>query len=92
MLLRRYTKKFKKTYNKAIKSGVVTRAVVERITERLANEEVLEFRHHDHALTGTRKGYRECHVRPDLLLIYKVEKDILILVLAEIGSHSELFE
>ena len=44
----------------------------------------------DHALVGNWKGYRECHVKPDLLLIYSVEEPE-ILRLARLGSHSELF-
>lgn len=46
----------------------------------------------DHALTGNYKDFRECHVLPDLLLIYKIEKDILILNLVDVGSHSDLFK
>jgi mRNA interferase YafQ len=44
----------------------------------------------DHALRGNWAGYRECHVKPDLLLIYR-KTDQNILRLARIGSHSELF-
>ena len=44
----------------------------------------------DHALVGNWKGYRECHIKPDLLLIYKAEEPE-ILRLARLGSHSELF-
>ena len=56
----------------------------------LANDEPLETRHRDHELGGDWNGYRECHVRPDLLLIYK-KSDADILRLARLGSHSELF-
>ena len=45
---------------------------------------------HDHALIGNWKGYSECHIKPDLLLIYKTEEPD-ILKLARLGSHSELF-
>ena len=44
----------------------------------------------DHALTGDWKGYRECHIKPDLLLIYKMP-DAETLRLARLGSHGELF-
>ena len=44
----------------------------------------------DHALVGNWKGYRECHLKPDLLLIYKTAEPG-ILRLARLGSHSELF-
>ena len=56
----------------------------------LASDEALEPRHRDHDLSGDWSGYRECHVKPDLLLIYrKTENDLLRL--ARLGSHSELF-
>lgn len=56
----------------------------------LSNDEPLEIRHRDHDLTGNWAGYRECHIKPDLLLIYKKsESDTLRL--ARLGSHSELF-
>jgi mRNA interferase YafQ len=56
----------------------------------LVNDDSLEQRYRDHDLSGDWAGYRECHVKPDLLLIYrKVGQDILRL--ARLGSHSELF-
>ncbi|HBK53325.1 MAG TPA: type II toxin-antitoxin system mRNA interferase toxin, RelE/StbE family, partial [Syntrophomonas wolfei] len=45
----------------------------------------------DHPLTGNYAGHRECHITPDWLLIYKIEKDILILSLTRTGTHSDLF-
>lgn len=56
----------------------------------LAFDRPLAPQYHDHELIGDWKGYRECHVKPDLLLIYrKPAADILRL--ARLGSHSELF-
>jgi len=55
----------------------------------LANDRPLEDRHRDHALTGDWKDFRDCHVKPDLVLIYrKPDSDTLQLV--RLGSHSEL--
>lgn len=56
----------------------------------LANDRPLEPKHRDHALSGDWSGYRECHIRPDLLLIYR-KPDEENLQLARLGSHSELF-
>ena len=56
----------------------------------LANDQPLEVQYRDHDLSGERAGYRECHVKPDLLLIYR-KSDGDTLRLARIGSHSELF-
>ena len=55
----------------------------------LADDQPLEPRHHDHALSGDGKDHRDCHVKPDLVLIYqKPDADTLRLV--RLGSHSEL--
>ncbi len=56
----------------------------------LANGQPLEPKHRDHDLSGDWAGYRECHVKPDLLLIYR-KSDSDTLRLARLGSHSELF-
>jgi mRNA interferase YafQ len=56
----------------------------------LAEDRPLQARYRDHALGGNWKDHRECHLKPDLLLIYKrPDKDTLRLV--RMGSHSELF-
>lgn len=55
----------------------------------LLNDEVLPPKYKDHDLIGNYKGFRECHIKPDLLLIYKKTDDYL--QLARLGSHSELF-
>ena len=60
------------------------------ILAALANDQPLEARHRDHDLSSNWVGYRECHVRPDLLLIYR-KSDSDTLRLARIGSHSKLF-
>lgn len=60
------------------------------VLDALANDKPLESRRRDHELSGDWIGYRECHVKPDLLLIYR-KPDVDILRLARLGSHSELF-
>jgi mRNA interferase YafQ len=56
----------------------------------LVNDHPLEPHHRDHDLSGDWSGYRECHIKPDLLLIYR-KPDADTLRLARFGSHSELF-
>ena len=56
----------------------------------LIQDRPLELNHRDHDLSGEWGGYRECHIKPDLLLIYR-KVDGAILRLARLGSHSELF-
>ena len=58
--------------------------------EALINDTPLEARHRDHELSGDWSDYRECHLKPDLLLIYR-KPDQNTLRLARMGSHSELF-
>ena len=61
-----------------------------QIVDLLANNRSLAGKHRDHALGGNWKAHRECHLKPDLLLIYKLlDQDILRLT--RMGSHSELF-
>jgi mRNA interferase YafQ len=55
----------------------------------LANDEVLPRRYFDHALSGEWDDYRDCHIKPDLVLIYR-KPDDSILQLVRLGSHSEL--
>lgn len=61
-----------------------------QITGLLAADRPLAEKHRDHALGGNWKGHRECHLKPDLLLIYKLPGQNL-LRLTRLGSHSELF-
>lgn len=65
-------------------------SLFESVALLLANDEPLPDSYRDHALIGDWKGYRECHLKPDLLLIYKTEEPD-ILKIARLGSHSELF-
>lgn len=87
--------KFRRDYKRAIKGRSLESACkldseLAAVLEVLAADGVLAPRFRDHPLTGNWNDHRECHVRPDLLLIYrKPDPDTLELV--RIGSHSELF-
>ncbi|PSM51220.1 MULTISPECIES: type II toxin-antitoxin system YafQ family toxin [Bacteria] len=83
-----YTKSFKKSFKKLSDEDKV---LSKEIIKKLSNNENLEAKYKDHNLLGKYKSFRECHIKPDLLLIYKKQKNILILTLVEIGSHSDLF-
>lgn len=83
---------FKRDYKREAKGQY--RATLDKdlvsVLKALATDQPLAPRHRDHDLTGNWIGYRECHIKPDLLLIYrKVGDDVLIL--ARLGSHSTLF-
>jgi mRNA interferase YafQ len=59
------------------------------IVERLANDQALDARYHDHSLSGNWKDHRDCHIKPDLVLIYQ-KPDTKTIRLVRLGSHSEL--
>ena len=84
----KFTRAFKKSHKKLNQAH---KDLLMSIINKLANGEVLELKYNDHALKGEWINHRECHIRPDLLLIYKKQDDLLILTCVNVGSHSELF-
>lgn len=67
-------------------------SLLDAVVESLAKGETLDEKYRDHALTGNYAGFRECHVKPDWLLIYLIEDDVLTLTLVNTGSHSDLLD
>ncbi len=61
------------------------------VIKLLSEKKKLSEKYLDHDLSGNYYGYRECHVKPDVLLVYRVNLAEKVLYLARIGSHSELF-
>jgi mRNA interferase YafQ len=86
----RTTSKFRKDLKLAKKKGLNI-ALLQEVVDALASGEKLSEKHRDHALTGDWESFRECHIQPDWLLIYKISGDSLILTLVRTGSHSDLF-
>lgn len=82
--------KFKKDLKRTAKRGYNI-DFLEEVVTMLANEEELPAKYHDHQLTGSYEGFRECHIQPDWLLIYRVDGEDLMLFLSRTGSHSDLF-
>ena len=89
MLTIRVHNRFKKDLKAMIKRGSDHEKLWE-IVELLANETPLPAKNRDHALTGNYTGCRECHIEPDWLLVYEVQKSELILLLIRTGTHSDL--
>ena len=87
------TRVFERSYKKLKQSGAKRQIItdVQNVIGLLALGKPLAIKHHDHELTGYFTGYRECHVRADLLLIYQIDRGNLILILVDVGSHSYLF-
>ena len=88
----RTTSRFKKNYKKIMKRGK-NDAKLEEVVDILSRGIGLDEKYKDHKLIDDReyKNCRECHIEPDWLLVYRYEEDILILMLVDTGTHSDLF-
>ncbi|WP_422472687.1 type II toxin-antitoxin system YafQ family toxin [Endozoicomonas sp. ALB032] len=82
------TNQFKRDVKKAKKQGKDC-SKLKKVTDRLIEDRPLAARYKDHSLTRNYRGYRECHIEPDWLLIYAVVEDKIFF--ERLGSHSELF-
>ena len=87
----KFTTAYKKSY-KLMKKRGLDLTLLDEVVNKLHLGIPLEEKHHDHELSGSFRGFRECHVKPDWLLIYLIENDILTLTLVDTGSHSDLFK
>lgn len=82
--------RFKKDLKLAIKRGYNI-SLLDDVVNRLAMQIQLEEKYKDHELSGDFKGFRECHITPDWLLIYQINDNELLLYLSRTGTHSDLF-
>ena len=87
----KFTTAFKKSY-KLMKKRGLDLALLDEVIDKLRQGKPLDEKCRDHALTGNFAGFRECHIKPDWLLIYLIENDVLTLTLVDTGSHSDLFD
>jgi len=79
---------FKRDLRLARKRGFQIEAL-RLVVNTLANQQTLDAKYRDHELRGQYSGFRECHVAPDWLLIYRIEDDALELFLFRTGTHSD---
>ena len=93
MLKIEFTGQFKKDYKLAIRRGCDPQDLT-TVISLLAAERPLPEKYRDHPLENSRnyKRMRECHIKPDWLLIYKTYADRLVLELIRTGTHSDLFD
>lgn len=82
--------RFKKDLKLAARRGCDF-VLLDEIVSKLARREALPPKNRDHTLSGGYEGFRECHIAPDWLLIYRAEEEDLILYLMRTGTHSDLF-
>ena len=83
--------RFKRSLKLAKKRGLDI-VLLDSVVENLLRGIPLEPKYKDHPLSGNYKGFRECHIQPNWLLIYLIEDDILTLTLVDTGTHADLFK
>ncbi len=83
--------RYKQAYRRAKKRNLPIEQL-DTVVYKLAMGETLEAKYKDHALIGDYKGYRECHIQPNWLLVYKIVEDKCILYLLDTGTHADLFD
>lgn len=81
---------FKKDLKLARKRGLDLE-LLSVVVDTLAAQQPLDTKYRDHSLTGNYRGFRECHIEPDWLLVYRTEEEQLELFLFRTGTHSDLF-
>lgn len=85
------TRRFKTAFKRVKKLKGFKQEVFEEVVQSLAEGKKLKRERKDHQLTGNLKDFRECHLAPDILLIYQIDQGILVLTLVNVGNHSQLF-
>ncbi|WP_261021362.1 type II toxin-antitoxin system YafQ family toxin [Streptococcus mitis] len=92
MLKIRYHKQFKKDFKLTMKRGLKAE-LLEEVLNFLVQEKELPVKYRDYQLTASKyfQGVHECHIQSDWLLVYKVDKEELLINLLRTGSHSDLF-
>ncbi|MGN1191017.1 MAG: type II toxin-antitoxin system YafQ family toxin [Candidatus Ornithospirochaeta sp.] len=83
--------RFKKDLKLAKKRGYNLELLYD-VVDILARQEPLPEKHRDHALSGDYTGFRECHIQPDWLLVYRIQNGGLMLFLNRTGTRSDLFD
>lgn len=91
MYLLKYSGRFKKDFKKLKRGGSFDVETFMEVVDTLVNGKTLDKRFRNHKLKGEFDDCYECHIQPDVLLIYKIDKQKSLVYLLRIGSHSDLF-
>lgn len=86
------TRRFKTAFKRVRRVKGFKQEVFEEVIESLAEGKKLKKERKDHQLTGNLRTFRECHLAPDILLVYQIDNGLLILTLVNVGNHSQLFK
>ena len=87
----KFTTAYKKSY-KLMKKRGLDLSLLDEVVDVLHRGLTLDEKYRDHELAGSFKGFRECHIKPDWLLIYLIENDVLTLTLVDTRTHSDIFK
>ena len=87
----KFTTAYKRAY-KLMKKRGADMDLLDDVVDQLRRGEMLAQRYRDHGLSGKFQGFRECHIKPDWLLVYLIENDVLTLTLVDTGSHADIFD
>ena len=85
------TTQFKKDLRRMSNRGM-NMGLLDEVIILLRGRKPLPVKYNDHPLTGNWSGYRDCHIQPDWLLIYRIDNNALILTATRTGIHSEIFQ
>ncbi len=85
-----FSTSYKKSYKLAEKRGLDMK-LLDEVVKKLAEGKKLEAKHKDHELHGTLKGFRECHIQSNWLLIYRIIGKKCVLYLLDTGTHADLY-
>lgn len=91
MLTAQTTNQFKRDFKLMQKRGKDIEKI-KTVMFKLQRQERLEPYYNDHKLTGDYEGHRDCHIEPDWMLIYRVDKAAQTITFTRTGSHADLFE
>ncbi len=87
-----YSVRFKKSLKKVRELPGFKPEKFKLAIQTLSNGDTLPASFRDHHLTGNLRLFRECHIAPDILLVYQVDDSVLVLTLVTIGTHAQLFK
>ena len=86
------SKKYRRDFKRLAKSGKYNMSLLDEVIDLLAAGNPLPDKYKDHALKGKWRGFRDCHIQDDWVLIYKLEHKHLVLVLTRTGTHTQVLD
>ena len=86
----KFTTAYKKSY-KLMKKRGLDLSLLDEVVDVLHRGLTLDEKYRDHELTGSFKGFRECHIKPDWLLVWEQNDTELVLLMTKTGTHSDIF-